>query len=109
MKHNVWELLLVTAFWGFALGLHAQDKTDPATLSEQLQVRETTDKAREPLFTTGTLDPQTRDYLRANLPVMIEKGAKGASHQRRNAAFLAGQLRIAEAAPALAIWIGLLC
>jgi hypothetical protein len=89
------------------VGLYAQQKTDPATLFEQLQVRETTDNAREALFTSGTLDPQTRAYLRDNLPVMIEKGAKGASHQWRNAALLAGQLKILEAAPALAKWIGL--
>ena len=98
---------LLIAGLSVATMLSAQGEVEPATLFQQLQLRETTDKAREALFTKGTLDPQTRAYLSANLPTMIEKGAKGASQQWRNAAVLAGQLRIVEAAPALAKWIGL--
>jgi hypothetical protein len=106
MKPRVWNLI-VAVYLGFGMTLFAQETTDPAVLFQQLQLRDTTDKAREALFTRGTLDPQTRAYLCANLPIMIEKGVKGASHQWRNAALLAGQLRIVEAAPALAKWIGL--
>jgi HEAT repeat protein len=85
----------------------AQEVLDPATLFRQLESRESTDDARETLFLRGVLDSATSKYLRSNLSPMIEKGPKGASHQWRNAAVLAGRLKIVEAAPALAKWIGL--
>jgi len=109
LKRRIWNLIVAVSL-GLGTPLFAQETTDPAVLFQQLQVRETTDKARETLFTRGTLDPHTRSYLCTNLPPMIEKGPKGASHQShqwRNAALLAGQLKILEAAPALAKWIGL--
>jgi hypothetical protein len=98
---------LVIATLSFGMALSAQSESGPAALFQQLQLRDTTDKAREALFTKGTLDRQTRAYLSSNLPIMIEKGIKGATHQWRNAVILAGQLRIVEATPALAKWIGL--
>jgi hypothetical protein len=105
VNRRIWTLVAFCATLG-SICL-AQETTDPATLFQQLQTFATTDKAREILFNRAAADPQTRDYLHTNLPPMIEKGPKGIEHQWENAALLAGQLKISEASPALAKWIGL--
>jgi hypothetical protein len=75
------------------------------TLFQQLQSPDTSNKAAQVLVGRAEHDRQTRAYLRNKLPAMIDKGASGTPWT--NAVRLAGQLKLGEAAPALAKWIGL--
>jgi hypothetical protein len=97
-------LALMMSFVGTAF---AQLSAEPGTLFKQLQSPEATDKATETLLKSAPYDPETRRYLQKELPSMIEKGWRGDSPQWMNAVSLAGKLKIAETAPALAKWIGM--
>lgn len=81
----------------------------------QLQSAQTTDSAEEQLRTLVASDPSAKNYLAEHLPAMIERGPQHHdSHDADsqwpdrpwvNAVALAGELKIAQAAPALANWI----
>jgi hypothetical protein len=76
-------------------------------LLDQLRQQGTTDRAREELQRQGELDPETKQYLTQRLPPLIERGPSSGFDSWVNAARLAGSLKLVEAAPALAKWIGL--
>jgi hypothetical protein len=69
-----------------------------------MQLSQTNDEAAQKLLQLGYADPEARKYLAAHLPPEI---AKGPNHvpQWRDEVRLAGELKMAEAAPALAKWI----
>jgi hypothetical protein len=89
----------------------AQSHPSPSELFQKLQSDQTTDSARDELLRLGKLDPEVREYLAIHLPSLIESGpgrgpCSGYPCQEwKNAVELAGNLRIGEAAPALARWI----
>jgi len=74
-------------------------------LLQELQTPESSDQAAAKLLKQAKADPEARKYLAANLPPMIEKGPVKCPTWG-NVVQLAGDLKIAEAAPALAKWIG---
>lgn len=105
--------LVVLGCWG-GPGVHsilAQSHPSPSELLQELPSEQTTDRARDELLRFGKSDPAVREYLAVHLPPLIESGPSSAtcpSHPCqtwRNAVELAGNLRIAETAPALARWI----
>jgi hypothetical protein len=106
VNRRIW-ISVIASFVSFGSACFAQETTDPAALLQQLQEPATTDKAHDSLLGNAKLDSQTRKYLCANLPNIIEKGPNRAGHPWENAALLAGQLKIVEAAAALAKWIRL--
>lgn len=80
-----------------------QEASDtPSTLLRQLQSNVMTDKAKVALLKRAQTDLEVRRYLAANLPTIIETGGKKPTSGWLNAVRLAGELRISEAAPALA-------
>ena len=90
----------------FTASISAQQVSDPApALLLQLQSRETTDKAREALLKKADTDADVRAYLARNLPAIIQNSSRF-TQSCFNAVRLAGELKTAEAAPALARWIG---
>jgi len=87
----------------------AQEAAKVSALFQQLQVDGDTRAYRE-LLKLGRTSPDARKYLAANLPRLIEKRATGESLNGWSwvrAVRLAGELKIADAAPALVMWIGL--
>lgn len=76
-------------------------------LFEQLQSEETTNQAAEQLMMLGPRNDEARRYLTKSLPTLIMMEPKDHPHSWVNAVRLAGELRITEAIPALAKWIGL--
>ena len=84
----------------------AQGPAQVDQLLGQLQRPGTTDRAREELLTEGQSDPETKKYLAQRLPPLIERGPSNGFDAWVNAARLAGNLRLVEAASALARWIG---
>jgi len=105
--HNSATWALVICFLCLATTAFAQRPRDAATLFEQLQHAESTDAAADALLASADANAATRRFLAKKLPDMIDAGWKGCYPQWRNAARLAGDLRIAGAAPALAKWISL--
>jgi hypothetical protein len=82
--------------------------TPPVTdLFEKLQTLKTADQAREQLRKLAKADPTAREYLVVHLPPMIEEGPNSRWATWQNAVQLTGELKIVEAAPALAKWLGL--
>jgi HEAT repeat protein len=90
-----------------AQGLLAQGYPDVDTLFQQLQSRETTDNAKDLLLKRAVADSDVKKYLANKLPSMIDQGGTKVTSGWLNAVRLAGELKIAEAAPALGKWIGL--
>jgi hypothetical protein len=84
----------------------AQGSAQVDQLLGQLQQPGTTDRAREELLREGQSDPETKKYLAQRLPPLIEQGPGTGFDSWVNAARLAGNLRLVEAAPALARCIG---
>ena len=99
-------------------GVQAQRTPRVASLFAQLQSPGTTDKAEEELFKLAASDLAAREYLAKYLPPMIVSGPKRfdpfhpdpafqwPDEEWSNAVRLASELKIAEAAPSLARWIG---
>lgn len=83
-----------------------QSKLDPEVLFGRLQSNSTTDNAAQELEVLGRSQSQTRDFLAAHLPAVIEKNPYDNPQQWTNAARLAGDLRIVGCIPALTKWIG---
>ncbi len=98
-------LALVMGSWG-SRG-HAQSKPTPADLLPKLESEATADQAAEQLRKLAQSDPAGRRFLVLHLPPMIEEGPKIHAQAWRSAVQLAGDLRMVEAAPALAKWLGL--
>jgi HEAT repeat protein len=86
---------------------YAQEPPQVQTLLHQLQSAQKTDEAAEQLLKLGRSDSKAREYLALHLPAIVDKGPKDPAQPWINAVRLAGDLKIAEAAPALAKWIGL--
>ncbi|HEX4544515.1 MAG TPA: HEAT repeat domain-containing protein [Candidatus Acidoferrum sp.] len=113
--------IAVLGLWS-GLGEHwvmAQSHPAASELVQKLQSDKTTDDARKQLLQLGKSDPDIRRYLVASLPPMIEMGPKSCPPSEivdvfarwhtcpwYNVVELAGELKIGEAAPALAPWIG---
>lgn len=97
-------MALVIGPWG-SHG-HAQSKPTVGELFEKLQSEKTADEAAVQLRKLARSDPAARKYLVEHLPPLIEKGFKPSLPAWRNAVQMAGVLQIAEAAPALAKWLG---
>jgi len=89
------------------LGLRAQAPQQVQTLLQQLQSAQNTDQAAEKLLKLANSDPKVRDQLAVRLPAILDKGPQEPAQPWTNAVHLAGELKIAEAAPALAKWIRL--
>jgi hypothetical protein len=64
-------------------------------------------QASEDLLRQGKSDPKAREYIVLHLPPMIERGPAQKDHPGSwiTLVHLAGELKIAEAAPALAKWL----
>ena len=100
-------ILIATGIGLFVPPLSAQ--TQVSALLQQLESRRTTDSARTQLLQLGRSDPKARQYLAIHLPLLIAADPRNPdpSHEflRRqwmNAVYLAGALRLVEAAPVLA-------
>jgi len=76
-----------------------------ALLFQQLQSSETTDRADATLREMARTNAEVRHYLTVHLPEFIAKGPSK-PQPWNNAVQLAGDLRIVEAVPNLAKWIG---
>jgi hypothetical protein len=87
-----------------ALAVFAQQPPDSATLIQQLRSLATTDKATLELMRLGRSDVHVRNYLISQLPSMIAGGPLD-SRPWSNAVKISGELKIAEAVPALAKWL----
>jgi HEAT repeat protein len=95
----------------FVLPLLAQTRV--SVLLEQLQSRRTSDQAKTQLLELAHSDASARMYLATHLPPLIEADPRDPRPYRRayarpqwlNAVRLAGELRLADAAPALTKWI----
>ena len=90
----------------------AQSTPKAATLFQQLQVDRTSKEAEQQLLNLAKSDRTVRTYLVAHLPPLIEMGpyppgsnSPSPAPTWRNAATLAGELKIVEAVPALAKFI----
>jgi HEAT repeat protein len=89
------------------LALLAQGSNQVQTLLQQLQSAQNTNEAADKLLKLANSDSKVREHLAVQLPAIIDKGPQEPAQPWTNAARLAGELKIAEAAPALAKWIGL--
>lgn len=101
------SIIALTCVLAFVSAASAQNPIDPASVFQELKTAETTDRAKETLLKGGAEDARVREYLKNNLPPMIEVGYRNVYPQWANAVRLAGELKITEAAPALAKWVGL--
>ena len=100
MKSMVTILLSITG----VIPLAAQQPSDLQTPFQQLQSPETSDRATRQIIDFAKTEPNVKPYLAKHLPAVIEN-SKGSSETWTNAASLAGELKIAETAPALARFI----
>jgi hypothetical protein len=77
----------------------------PSDLFQQLRAEQTTDQAAQQLLKFAKANSAFRNYLAVHLPPMIEAGPQPSFEAWKNAVKLAGELKLVEAAPALAKWI----
>jgi HEAT repeat protein len=89
------------------LALPAQGSKQVQALLQQLQSAQNTDEAAEKLLKLANSDSKVREQLAVQLPTILDKGPHEPAQPWTNAVRLAGELKIAEAAPALAKWIRL--
>lgn len=99
----LWMLALVVVYLG-RFQVVAQEASELAALFQQLQLPEKTDSATQQ-FLKLKANPAAKKYLAGHLPAMIVRGPEGFQQPWNNAVSLAGEFKIAEAAPALAGWI----
>ena len=100
-----------------AHGVLAQEQPELQQLFRQFQSEQTTKNAEIRLLQLAKDDPKARRFIAPRLPAMIAVDPRGTTdyyekHQSLsttwcNAVDLAGKLKIAEAAPALAKWVAL--
>jgi hypothetical protein len=101
-------LSLVSCVPGFSAG----QQSDVRQIFQQLQAEKTSEKAEIQLIILGRDDPRARHFLALHLPAIIATDPRGTpdltlSRTWCYAVDLAAELKIAEAAPALAEWVGL--
>ncbi len=82
----------------------AQVQPSVPELFRRMQTSKTDDEAARKLLELGDSDPAARRYLVDHLPPEIAKGPNQVP-QWRDEVRLAGELKMAEAAPALAKWM----
>jgi len=110
------KLLALTAVLSYSLGsgihpLAAQAQPTVSALFQQLQSNQTSSQAEAQLLQLGNSDVGAKRYLARHLPALIGKGPKGSPQVPYpqqlwlDEVRLAGELRMVEAAPALAKWI----
>jgi|SRR5215472_3416932 len=86
----------------------SQQAEEPvATVFRRLQSSTDTHEVTEQLLKRGRSDSKVREYIARHLPPMIEKGPAEKDHLGSwiELVRLAGELKIAEAAPALTTWL----
>ena len=78
-----------------------------ATVFQRLQSSGNIHSVTEQLLKRGRSDPKIREYIAHHLPPMIEKGPAEKDHPGNwiELVRLAGELKIAEGAPALTKWL----
>jgi hypothetical protein len=79
--------------------------TDLPSLFRGLQSPSTTDQAAKQIMNLASSDSRAREYAAKYLPAAIEKNPSAGFKAWQNAVVLAGELKIVEAAPALARWV----
>lgn len=111
VKRLVAQLALECCVGFGSHGTLAQTHRSPSELLRELQSEQTSDTARDELLKFGKSDPELGRYLSIHLPPLIQNAPRrgmacsGTPCPWKNAVVLAGNLKIAEAAPALAEWI----
>ena len=105
------SLILMAASLGLSV-LPLPARTQVSALLRQLGSPRTTDSAKTQLLQLGGSDPEARRYLAIHLPLLIAAQPRSSHPDVRNvgslrrewvnAVLLAGNLRLVEAAPALA-------
>ena len=85
--------------------VNSTQKSQPAALFRELQLPDATDQATQQMLDLAQSDSTVRPYLAKRLPKMVEMNPYRSFSVWRNEVRLAGELKIAEAAPALAKWI----
>lgn len=86
----------------------AQHPEEPVELCfQRLQSQSAADmrQASEQLVRQGKSDPKAREYIAIHLPALIEKGPKDYLGRWITFVRIAGELKIAGSAPALAKWL----
>lgn len=105
--------LVLLGCW-IGLGVHctvAQNHPSPSALLKQLQSPQSSDGAKDALLKAGKSDPAVRRYLAIHLPPLIESGPSSPDCSGYSckpwisSVEIASQLKLPEAAPALAKWI----
>lgn len=89
-----------------ASSLIAQVQSKPSDLFQKLQSNESSDQAAEQLVQLGKSDSEVRAYIALHLPAVIDKNPHDLYKAWENATRIAGALKIVEALPALAKWVG---
>lgn len=99
---------IFACFTGLATSvLGAQETPKASILFREFQSPQKTGQATEQLLKLGKSDTKVKKYLAVRLPPVIEKSPQDNPEVWNNAVRLAGELKIAEAAPTLGKWIGL--
>src|SRR5215469_4144196 len=85
----------------------AQHSESVVLAFERLQSESPTEikQGSDQLVRLAKSDPKAREYIALHLPAMIEKGPKDNLGRWMTLVRIAGELKIAEAAPALAKWL----
>jgi hypothetical protein len=102
------KLLMTVVLTVAPIGAADQHSTESAALAfEQLQSQSSAKikQASERLVRLGKSDPKAREYVALHLPPLIEKGPQDYLGRWTTFVRLAGELKIAEAAPALVKWL----
>ena len=101
------ELLVTVGLTIASIGAAAQDSESVALAFERLQSESPTEikQGSEQLVRLEKSDPKAREYIALHLPPLIDKGPKDYLGRWITLVRLAGELKIAEAAPALAKWL----
>ena len=101
-------MILLTSLTVFCILFSiAQTPETSSTLLRELGSAQTTDRAAAQLLKRAQTEITTREYLAAHLPSMIQAGPQPPLAVWYNCVKLAGELRIAEAAPSLAKWVSI--
>ena len=97
--------LTLCCFLGATQEVNCAQRSLTPALFRKLQIPNTTDQATQQMLDLAKSDSNVRPYLAKRLPKMIEMNPYRSFSVWRNEVRLAGELKIAEAAPALAKWI----
>lgn len=97
--------IAVVVFASISIAWAAQ-QSNPDELFQRLQVDSSTDDATTRLLNNAKTDGETKVYLAAYLPELINKGPNADPRPWTNAVKLAGELKVSETIPSLVPWIG---